>query len=158
VIAFATWLVLSGHFDATHLSFGVAASVLVAAGSADLMFPQPDQGRIGTLLRWIAYLPYLFWRILKANLQVLALIFHPRMTERLDPRVVTFDTRLESDLARMNLGNSITLTPGTLTVLTLGRTYYVHALTPELAAGLPGDFEGRIAHIFSEDAAGEAAG
>lgn len=139
---------LSGRFDALHLVYGVLASALVAWFSADLVFPRKGDGRFIVLVRWIAYLPWLAWSILRANLAVLRIVFHPRIEQQIDPTIVTFDTRLKDDLARMNLGNSITLTPGTLTYRINGATFSVHALTPELAEGLPDDMEGRVEAVF----------
>jgi multicomponent Na+:H+ antiporter subunit E len=79
------------------------------------------------------------------------LVFHPRMRDLIDPQLITFETTLESDVAQTTLGNSITLTPGTFTVLTRGQTFTVHAISGHAAAGLPGEMERRIARVFREE-------
>jgi multicomponent Na+:H+ antiporter subunit E len=70
----------------------------------------------------------------------------------IDPRVVTFKTMLKSDVARTALANSITLTPGTVTIDIVDDVFYVHAIAKEPADDLlEGAMERRIAHIFMED-------
>lgn len=150
LIAVATWLVLSGHYDVAHVSMGVIASALVSYFSTDLLFPAAGDGRVMVLVRWTLYLPYLIGQIVKSATSVLIIVLHPRMLSRIDPRVVIFDTALDRDLARMNLGNSITLTPGTMTIGIEGRTFHVHALNAELAEGMPGEMQDRIARVFGE--------
>jgi multicomponent Na+:H+ antiporter subunit E len=75
------------------------------------------------------------------------------MKEKIDPRMVNFKTRLKSDVARVTLANSITLTPGTITVRVEGDVFTVHALSDKVASGLPGEMEDRIARIFTEERA-----
>ncbi|MDT8334946.1 MAG: Na+/H+ antiporter subunit E [Desulfurivibrionaceae bacterium] len=154
LILFAFWLVLSGKFDPFHLILGALSSLLVARMSADLLFFEPDKkGRLGEALRFLAYIPWLVVEIFKSTIHVAWLALHPTMRERIDPRIVTFRTRLKSDVARAALANSITLTPGTITVRVEEDVFTVHALSDKTAAGLPGAMEERIARIFREEAA-----
>jgi len=67
------------------------------------------------------------------------------------PRIVHFRTNLNSDLARVMLANSITLTPGTITVDIDDREFYVHALSDKVAKDLlTGEMERRVSHVFLE--------
>ncbi|MFN2364850.1 MAG: Na+/H+ antiporter subunit E [Desulfurivibrionaceae bacterium] len=153
LILFAFWLVLSGKFDLFHLALGAISSLVVAWMSSDLLFfEQNKKGRTGEALRFIAYIPWLVVEIFKSTIHVAWLALHPAMRERIDPRIVTFKTRLKSDVARAALANSITLTPGTITVRIEEDVFTVHALSNKTAAGLPGAMEERIAAIFREEA------
>jgi multicomponent Na+:H+ antiporter subunit E len=72
--------------------------------------------------------PYLFWEILKANVQDAAVILHPRLP--IDPRMTRITPAVWGGLPVTTLANSITLTPGTLTVRIRGRSLKVHTLLP----------------------------
>ena len=88
---------------------------------------------------------------LVSTVYVTWLALHPAMKKKIAPRIVTFKTRLKSDLARVTLANSITLTPGTITIRIEDDIFIVHALSDKVAAGLPGEMEERIARIFAEE-------
>jgi len=151
-ILLSFWLVFSGRFDVLHVSMGVVSSALVACFSADLLLPTPPTLQLpGCWLRFAAYIPWLIFQVLRASLHVLYLTFHPRLMEVIDPRLIEFDSRLTSDLARTTFANSITLTPGTITVnvTVLGR-FVVHSIDDSSAQGLPGEMEDKIAKVFTE--------
>ena len=147
-----TWVVLSGKFDAFHLSLGVISCGIVAFASGDLLFASPDVRRLpGDWLRFIAYVPWLLYEIFRANIHVMRLVFHPRMMDMINPQMIKFNSRLESEMARFIYANSITLTPGTITVyVSLYGAYTVHAIDDASAQGLPGEMESRVAAIFGE--------
>ncbi len=69
--------------------------------------------------------------IIKANIDVARIVLHPRLP--IEPSIVKFKTTLKGDTAKVSLANSITLTPGTITMDIIGDTFYVHALTREAA-------------------------
>ena len=152
VILFILWIVFSGRFDAFHIILGLICSAIVAAISGDLMFPSLESRGIFILwLRWIAYIPWLIYQIFLANLHVMYLVFHPRMRELINPQIIKFDSELRSDYARTTFANSITLTPGTITinVTVLGR-FSVHCIDDKSAQSLPGKMEKRIRKVFRE--------
>jgi multicomponent Na+:H+ antiporter subunit E len=70
------------------------------------------------------------------------------MNELVEPQMVEFETKLEKELSKFVLANSITLTPGTVTVRVEGSRFLVHALTDKVARDIPGVMEKRIANIF----------
>jgi len=72
--------------------------------------------------------------ILKANRQVLHFIVSPQY--QVEPQIVHFTSGLKSEFARVVLANSITLTPGTITVSLEGSEFYVHCLDREFAEGM----------------------
>ena len=146
------WVVFSGRFDLFHITLGIASCLIVTALSADLLFPskiKPDL--ILCWLRFAAYIPWLLYQIFRANLHVLFLTFHPRMKDIIDPKIIEFDSKLNSDIARTTLANSITLTPGTITVSVsaLGK-FAVHCIDEKSGRDLPGNMETRISKVFEE--------
>jgi multicomponent Na+:H+ antiporter subunit E len=141
---FALWLVLSGHPTPLHLAQGVLSAALVAYLNRDLEL-LGESVRRGP--RFLAYLPWLLKEIVVANVQVVRIVLHPRLP--VDPVLVRVGTRLRSDLAVTAFANSITLTPGTVTVDVEGRELVVHALTPQTPASFAG-MEGRVAEAFGE--------
>jgi multicomponent Na+:H+ antiporter subunit E len=93
--------------------------------------------------------PWLLGQILLANLRIFRLVFHPRMMERIDPHIVRFQSSLENPLALVTFANSITLTPGTITVtLTLDGQFKVHAIDKPSGEALPDAMEDRIREAF----------
>lgn len=154
-IMFVLWILLSGKFDAFHLSLGIISCVLVAYFSADLLFETPSikvTRLTGSWIRFVRYIPWLLYQIFLANLHVLYLTFHPKMMDLIDPQIIKFRSRLRSDLSRVTFANSITLTPGTITVyVTLDGNFSVHAIDKKSREGLPGEMEARIAKAFGEE-------
>ena len=84
--------------------------------------------------RAVRYLPWLAWQVVLANLEVIRRILRPRPTDAPETVVVTGGQR--SDVGLATYANSITLTPGTITVDLTDNTFTVHALTPATADGL----------------------
>lgn len=154
IIMYAFWIVLSGKFITLLLFLGVVSSFLVA-----YIFHRTLMGHIGwqraiwgikRTLRFTAYLPWLLKEIMKANIQVAYLILHPQMP--INPSVIRFKTKLRDDLAIATFANSITLTPGTITVDCKDGEYCVHALDRASAEGLlTGKMESRVAEIFMKE-------
>ncbi|NVM21645.1 MAG: Na+/H+ antiporter subunit E [Desulfobacterales bacterium] len=150
IILFAFWMLLSGKFDAFHLGLGAICCTLVAYLFHDLLFANVRVGdmRIVTA-RFIAYIPWLIEQIVLANIHVASLVLRPKMP--IDPQIIEFKTKLETDISCVTLANSITLTPGTITIDIKDGVYYVHALSQKVADDLnAGEMEDRVAHIFME--------
>ena len=149
---FGFWLIFSGKYDLFHLSLGVVSCLLVAIFSSDLLFPSGlKPGLLTCWIRFALYFPWLLYQILLANLHVLRLSFHPRMMTLIDPHIIEFNSQLESDNARTTFANSITLTPGTITVnvSAMGR-FTVHCIDVTSGDPLPGEMERQINRIFKE--------
>ncbi|MFO7748628.1 MAG: Na+/H+ antiporter subunit E [Desulfobacteraceae bacterium] len=146
------WLVLSGNFDPLLIFFGLLSSFLVAWFFSDLLFADPEFRFSLMVPRFCAYIPWLMLQILKANFHLLYLVFHPRMKELIDPHMVVFKTNLKSQMAIVTLANSITLTPGTITV-TADRdgVFRVHSIDRESAEALPGVMLEKVAKVYGEE-------
>jgi multicomponent Na+:H+ antiporter subunit E len=143
------WFLLSGHFSALDLTMAVAASAGVA------WVNRRDEA-LSELLAWtprlLAYAPWLSREIWIANVQVVKLVLDPRLP--IDPVVVRVPMRYSSDLARTTLANSITLTPGTITLDVDGETLLVHAITRAGADGvLGGGMARRVGRVFGDPGA-----
>jgi len=149
VMLFAFWLVFSGHFDVFHVSLGLICSVTVATLSYDLVLSDTLSSRTAMIAwRFVQYTPWLLYEVVVANFHVLALVLQPG---RIRPQVVRFKTALTSDLAKVTLANSITLTPGTITMDVDGDEFYVHAVSDEAAQSVKlDDMERRVAYVFFE--------
>ncbi|HET97986.1 MAG TPA: cation transporter [Desulfurivibrio alkaliphilus] len=157
-VMFAFWVVMSGKLDLFHLGMGVMASALVSWLSRDLLFSGHTKtlgGTLGEIGRFLRYAGWLFWQVVLANVHIAGLSLSPRAMERIDPRIIRFKTVLKTDFARFVLANSITLTPGTVTVRIQDDTFYVHAINPQAAGDLagdavggPGEMERWVAWIF----------
>jgi multicomponent Na+:H+ antiporter subunit E len=149
LILFSFWLVLSGHYDLFHLSLGVGCSALVSFFSSDLLFKNFSNDRwLLKVWRFLLYVPWLLYQIILANLHVVYLVIRPK---QIKPQVVRFKTKLTSNLSQVVLGNSITLTPGTITMDISDGEFCVHALSDKAAREiLTGEMEERVARVFLE--------
>lgn len=151
LIMLVFWVIFSGMFDAFHLTLGVICCALVSLMSADLFIPDMQrEHKTGKAFRMLAYLPWLIYQIVLANLHVVRMVMQP---SKIKPQVVTIKPALKSDLSQVMLANSITLTPGTITMdIDEDGTFYVHALSQPVADDLlTGEMEKRVAHVFYED-------
>lgn len=135
-IFFLIWIIFNGQF-----TFEIAAFGLVVAG---LMYwficmfldykPGTDLVLGKRLFQIIQYVFVLVTEIIKANFAVIKMIMSSRY--EIEPAVVRFKTDLKTAPARIMLANSITLTPGTITVSLNGDEYVVHCLDKSLAEGI----------------------
>ncbi len=149
----AIWVVFSGFLDPFHLSLGLISCGIVTWLSSDLLFDDrtiPLRRRAVQTWRFTQYTVWLTWQIVLANIAVFKLAFGPRSA--LQPQIVRYRTPLKSDFEKFLLANSITLTPGTVTIKILGDTFYIHAIDDASAAGLNGEMDRRIARIFEDPA------
>ena len=100
----------------------------------------------------LKYLPVLFFYMVKANFDVLYRVLHPEMP--INPGIVTVKTGLKDPMARAILCNSITLTPGTLSVDIIEDKIYVHWInvtessTDNRSQKIAGRFEELLVRIF----------
>lgn len=144
------WVILSGKLDAFHLSLGLISCAAVTWMSGDLLIGAGSSlglaRRMVRLFRFLNYLIWLTWQIVLANIAVFKLAFAPRTAWQ--PHIVWHRTALTTDLEKFLLANSITLTPGTVTVRIFGDMLCIHAIDDASAAGINGEMDRRIAHIF----------
>ena len=145
LVLFALWLLLSESFHPAHMLVGLAAAAGVAALHSASRPSRPYSVR---WLRALAYFPWLFREILAGGIRLCYLILHPRMPIR--PKLFRCPTSLENDLAITLLGNSITLTPGTVTVEASPDELVVHAIDGDSTGEAEiRRLETRVAAVFS---------
>ena len=143
------WLVLSGHFETTLVAYGVLSAVLVVALMAHLRILDSEALPAYLGIRPFLYLPWLFKEIVLSNIAVARVILDPRLPIR--PRVLRVRASQRSDVAQVIYANSITLTPGTVTLDVRNGEFLVHALTDESAEGLlTGEMDRRVAWLEGE--------
>lgn len=152
VIAIATWIVLSGKFDIFHIVLGILSSLIVAFLSHDLLFYNTDMQKFPlACLRFFCFLPWLIHQVFIANIRLMVLVFHPKMMDLIDPRIMQFKSRLTNPMSHFIFANAITLTPGTVTVhVSLLGDYSVHAIDQLTGEALPGEMEERILRILGK--------
>lgn len=151
-ILFVFWLILSGVFKPFYLILGLLSTLIVTWWTGDLLVAEdslPLTKRLVVIYRFLIYSGWLLYQIVLANIHVVWVALHPRMREILEPQMIEFKTTLKTDLEKFVLANSITLTPGTVTVRIEDGVFLVHSLTRQTAEGVPGEMEKRIRHIFA---------
>ena len=151
-ILFLFWMIFSGKFDPFHLTLGVISCSLVAWMAADFLITAPSLGITAKL--WVGffkYIPWLIWQIILANFHVLGLVLSRDLNKRINPKIIKFRSTIKSHMGLVTFANSITLTPGTITVaVNMYGDMAIHAIDNESAAPLPGEMEQRVARIFGE--------
>ena len=140
------WLLWSGHFEPLLLSFG-AVSCLAVVGLCRRMQIVDDEGAPLHLgLRPLVYALWLGKEVIEANLHVTRRLLDPRLPIR--PQLIRLKASQTSDLTRVIYANSITLTPGTVSVDIQGEEIVVHALTRSAAdEDKSGDMDRRVTQL-----------
>ncbi|MBQ1772466.1 MAG: Na+/H+ antiporter subunit E [Clostridia bacterium] len=135
LLLFVLWIFLNGKVTAEICLIGLAGTVL----SAVLMYvlfrysPRRDLRILSKAPFFLIYLGALLVEIFKANLKVIHIILHPE--KEISQGIVLFEPNLRTGAARFILANSITLTPGTITVRAEKHRFTVHCLDRSLMDG-----------------------
>ena len=126
ILGFIVWMLLTWSTDIQIVIAGLIASAIVAILFHEIL-PKEHRLFISPMrLFWLlVYLPVFFYYVMKANLDVVYRALHPKMP--IKPGIVKIKTQLTTESGITALANSITLTPGTLTVdLTDDGFLYIH--------------------------------
>lgn len=144
-------MLMSGFFDLFHLTIGAICSALLSYGTHDLLFTETNlRKRHVTGKNFVFYLPWLVYQIYLANVHVVSLVLKPKMP--IDPKIIRFKTKWQGDLVLVTMANSITLTPGTITLDIRNGEFYVHALSKKVADDLlAGEMQDRVGKIYGEE-------
>jgi len=134
VLLFAFWLALSGHYTPFLIAMGAVCSVLCVVVANRLGVVDPEGHPTHLLGRALTYYPWLAWEIVKSAWAVTKIILHPMLPISPTMTVVVASQRTAAGIA--TYGNSITLTPGTVTTDVKGSRLTVHALVREGALDL----------------------
>ncbi|MEJ5186013.1 MAG: Na+/H+ antiporter subunit E [Candidatus Geothermincolales bacterium] len=142
------WVILVSSLALHELVMGAMTAALVASLTVWLLGRALDPHlRPAVILRLPLFLLRLSVEIVKANLDVARIILHPRLP--VEPGIVEYRTFLQGDLPRTVFADSITLTPGTVTVWLEDDLLLVHCLCPYHREGLP-QLEKMVAWLFGQ--------
>ena len=131
VALFGLWLLLSGIYTPLLISLGIFSSVLVT-WIAHRMDVADDEGfPIQLSGKAITYWPWLFWEIVKANVDIARIIIKKEMP--INPTLIRTPASQKTEIGQVAYANSITLTPGTISIAVGEGMIDVHALTNEAA-------------------------
>lgn len=124
VALFVFWCLLTGNYSPPVLLTGIIASLIIGSFSryGDLL--ADIKIGIGPFFSFLTYLVVFVRELVRSNLQLAMIIVNPSLP--INPGIVEVKTKLKSRLGRLLLANSITLTPGTLTVETRGDSLFIH--------------------------------
>lgn len=144
---FVFWVLLSASFEWIHLALGLVCSFLVAWINSG---HSPFVPKFQLWLRIVLYLPWLFYKIVESSLHLTRLILHPSLP--IAPQLVPIESKLNHHAAVVLLGNSITLTPGTITAEVDRNKLIVHAIDQVSAEDvLSKQIELKVAEIFRDE-------
>lgn len=161
IALFGFWVILSGKIDAKHLIIGFVSALIItwlcrpllrlpsqtASGKIHLAFDLP-------YLKLLLYILWLLKELVKANIDVALIVLNPKMP--ISPQITTFKKSMPNPVAHAVLANSITLTPGTITVDVQDDLYTIHALTESGALSLAtvdgkeAEMPARVGQLFEE--------
>jgi multicomponent Na+:H+ antiporter subunit E len=143
VILFAFWLLLSGYFTAFLMSAGLGCAIATVLFVRRIQVADREGLPLHLTLRLVPYWLWLLKEIAKSGWQVSKIIVARRMP--ISPTLVSFRPTQTTSVGLVIHANSITLTPGTITVEAEPGRFLVHALTRDSAAGAAGgDMDGRV--------------
>ncbi|SDF85105.1 multisubunit sodium/proton antiporter, MrpE subunit [Halorientalis regularis] len=158
-LSFAFYLLIGGSLAVFDLVTGAISAAIVATVLWRISLTGPVRpGRlVARLGRMLVFTPYLLWEIVVANLHVAYVVLHPSLP--IDPELVEFDAAVWSEIPVTTLANSITLTPGTLTVDVTRQHFTVHTLTESSREDLlDGGLERAVRFVFYGRAAARGPG
>jgi multicomponent Na+:H+ antiporter subunit E len=132
VIMFVTlmlfWLMLGGKLGTDILLVGAVVSLVIAFLYRDgLSFFTEFRFTPAAVVAGFRYYAYFLKELFKSNVTLAAIVLSPSLP--INPGIVKVRTKLKSRMGRLMLANSITLTPGTLTVEMEGEWFYIHCVT-----------------------------
>lgn len=151
LIFFLSWIIFNGQITTEILIFGVVIAAVVFWFVCKFMdySLKKELKLYRNIGFFIGYAIVLLKEIVKANLDIIPRIY--TVEEDMEPVIVKFRTHLKSELARVILANSITLTPGTITVALEEDEYTIHCLDASLAEGLEDSIFVKLLEKFEEE-------
>jgi multicomponent Na+:H+ antiporter subunit E len=125
VLSYLTWMALNWSVDADVLITGAVISALIAVAlCSKCEVLQNVRLTPKSFLYSVAFLGVFWWELIKSNIDVALRVLNPALP--INPGIVEVKTRLKTNIGKMMLANSITLTPGTLTVDIRDDSMFIH--------------------------------
>ncbi len=141
------WLLLSGIYNSLIVTLGIISCLLTTVIAVRMKIVD-EEGLLAnvSVISLLRYWVWLIIEIAKANWSVAKTVVSPKLS--LQQKILTVPTSQKSDMGKVIFANSITLTPGTITVETEGDGFLVHALTDEAAdMDALGDMDNQVAGV-----------
>lgn len=134
IIMMTFWLIMSGHFDLFHISMGVLSVLFVLWFNVKLRYhnffdEEKNKASEFKVFRLFYFVVFLLWETIRSSFRIAYLIIHPKMP--IKTGIIKFKTNLPNMNAKVLLGNSITITPGTVTLQIQEDEFLIHSLTNE---------------------------
>jgi len=156
LVLFGFWMALSGRTETKFVVYGIITALVTTHITYPLLLvPNKDGSKRyfvfgASLPKFIVYFLWLMWQLVLANIDVLLATTSQEL--EIDPKVVRFYFKVDNPMASVMLANSITLTPGTVTLnVTDDGLYEIHALTKGAAEGvLDGSMQKKVADLYGE--------
>ena len=150
LVLFALWLLLSGHYVPLVLGLGALSVLLVVTIALRMDVVDRERYPIHLSPKALLYWPWLGWEIVKSNVDVARRILSPTLP--ISPTVIRLKASQKSELGKVIYANSITLTPGTVSIDIDGDKIEVHALTREAAHALrTGNMDRRVTRFEGDE-------
>ena len=153
VFSFIVWLLLTWTLNWQNLVAGGFVAIVVGLLFGNLFVDEPI--KVFQPQRWfwaLVYIPIFTWEMAKANFDVAYRVLHPKLP--ITPGIVKVKTKLKTEMGKVFLANSITLTPGTFTVDLKDEFLYIHWINvryrdiEEATQDIVGRFEKYLIKIF----------
>lgn len=149
LVLYAFWLLLSGYFTAFLMMAGAGSAIAVVVLAHRMDLVDHESHPIHLSWRLLAYWPWLFWEIIKSAWDVSKIIVDPRLP--ISPTMIRVMASQKTVVGLVTYANSITLTPGTISVDVKQGEILVHALTRAAAEGLQaGEMDRRVTWFEGE--------
>jgi len=153
---FIFWMILAGRTETKFIIYGIITAAVTSWVTYPLLLVPNKTGDKKYFvfgvnpIKFIGYFFWLMWQLILANIDVLLATTSQEL--QIDPKIVRFKVHFDNPVACVMLADSITLTPGTVTInVTDDGLYEIHALTPGAAEGIyGGDFPKHVADLFGE--------
>ncbi|MEA2103978.1 MAG: Na+/H+ antiporter subunit E [Candidatus Cloacimonadota bacterium] len=153
-LSFLVWILITMKFSLESLIAGLLLSFVTSIFAGEILIVTERKFHLNRIFYSIKYIVKLFWEMLKANFHVAYIVIHPKLPVK--PGIVKIKTKLKRDSALTMLANSITLTPGTLTIDVdkENQFLYIHWIdvltedTEEATKKIGGKFEKILEEIF----------
>lgn len=131
---FAFWVVLSGHYTPMLITAGAVSALLCVLAAVRMRTVDAEGHPVELFPGAVTYFPWLLWEIVKSAWAVTKVILHPKLP--ISPTMTVVRASQKTAAGRATYANSITLTPGTVTVGVNGNDFTVHAIVREGAMDL----------------------
>lgn len=131
-LLFGVWLSWSGHVEPLLLGLGVFSTTLVAWLSYRMRLIDREAFPYHLTWRLLGYIPWVLWQVIKSSIDVAKIILNPKLP--VYSHLIFLEVKQKTELGRVIHANTITITPGTVTLDVRDGYFVVHALTRDAAA------------------------